>query len=78
MVFFQKVECLLTKVDQGPSVSIRDALHPCIKALTGIELLRHANTDVTVSVASCISEITRIMAPFTPYNDEEMKVLQGH
>lgn len=75
MLFFQKVECLLSKIDQVPSRSVLDALQPCMKALTGSELLRHANTDVKVSIASCISEITRIMAPDTPFSDEEMKVI---
>lgn len=68
-----KVECLLSKIDQVPSRSVLDALQPCMKALTGTELLRHANTDVKVSIASCISEITRIMAPDSPFSDEEMK-----
>ena len=31
--------------------------------------------DVKVSVASCITEITRITAPDAPYDDEQMKVL---
>ena len=30
--------------------------------------------DVKVSVVSCITEIARITAPDSPYNDERMKV----
>ena len=52
---------------------MQDALLPSMKALVTNELLRHAEMDVKVSVASCIIEITRIIAPDTPYDDEQMK-----
>ncbi|KAK1363988.1 hypothetical protein POM88_039549 [Heracleum sosnowskyi] len=41
----------------------------------GIEILMHSDTDVKVWVASCLSEIARIMALNAPYSDEEMKFL---
>ena len=44
-----------------------------MKALIALELLRHAEMDVKVSVLSCIIEITRITAPDAPYDDEKMK-----
>lgn len=62
-------------MEQAPSESMKDALLPSMKALITIELLRHSDMDVKVSVASCITEITRITAPNAPYNDEQMKVL---
>ncbi|XP_062155021.1 sister chromatid cohesion protein PDS5 homolog C-like isoform X5 [Alnus glutinosa] len=68
-----KVENLLANVEQAPSESMKDALWPSIKALITNELLRHAEMDVKVSVASCITEITRITAPDAPYNDQQMK-----
>ena len=68
-----KVKNLLANVDQAPSKSMQDALLPSMKALVTIELLRHAEIDVKVLVASCITEITRIIAPDTPYDDEQMK-----
>lgn len=52
-----------------------DALQPSMKALMGTEILMPNDTDVKVWVASCISEIARIMAPNAPYSDDEMKVL---
>ncbi|KAK4590119.1 hypothetical protein RGQ29_020607 [Quercus rubra] len=52
---------------------MQDALLPSLKALISNELLRHAEMDVKVSVASCITEITRITAPDAPYDDEQMK-----
>ncbi|KAG7998196.1 hypothetical protein I3843_01G246300 [Carya illinoinensis] len=68
-----KVENLLANVEQAPSESMKDALLPSMKALITVELLRHSEMDVKVSVASCITEITRITAPDAPYNDEQMK-----
>lgn len=61
-------------MEQSPSDSMKKALSPSMKALVTNELLRHSDVDVNVSVASCISEITRITAPDAPYEDEQMKV----
>ncbi|KAJ9178936.1 hypothetical protein P3X46_010780 [Hevea brasiliensis] len=68
-----KLECLLINVEQAPSRSMQDALLSPMKALISNTLLRNSDTDVKVSVASCISEITRITAPDAPYNDDHMK-----
>ncbi|XP_052174674.1 sister chromatid cohesion protein PDS5 homolog C-like isoform X3 [Diospyros lotus] len=68
-----KVEHLLSLVDQGPSRSMLDALQPVMKVLVSEELFRHSDIDVKVSVASCITDITRITAPDQPYDDEQMK-----
>ncbi|KAL8117414.1 sister chromatid cohesion protein PDS5 homolog D-like isoform X2 [Apium graveolens] len=65
--------CLLSKVTQEPSHSMLDSLKPAMKALMGTEILMHYDTDVKVWVASCLSEIARILAPNAPYSDEEMK-----
>lgn len=68
-----EVEDLLSDVGQAPSTSLQDALLPAMTALISNGLLRHSDKDVKVSVASCITEITRITAPEAPYNDEQMK-----
>ncbi|XP_078443339.1 sister chromatid cohesion protein PDS5 homolog C-like [Wolffia australiana] len=68
-----KSEALLSKVDQSPSESMSDALHPVMKALISKEILSHSDADVRLSVAACLSEITRITAPDAPYDDELMK-----
>ncbi|XP_030969092.1 uncharacterized protein LOC115989526 isoform X6 [Quercus lobata] len=73
LTLLDKVENLLANVEQAPSKSMQDALLPSLKALISNELLRHAEMDVKVSVASCITEITRITAPDAPYDDEQMK-----
>ncbi|RYR49910.1 hypothetical protein Ahy_A07g036437 [Arachis hypogaea] len=61
-------------VNQLPSEPIQEALVPSMKALISDELLRHTDEDVKISVTSCIAEITRITAPDTPYNNEQMKI----
>lgn len=68
-----RVESLLTRVEQSPLESMKKALSPSMKALITNELLRHSDIDVKVGVASCISEITRITAPDAPYEDDQMK-----
>ncbi|GFZ17241.1 Tudor/PWWP/MBT superfamily protein [Actinidia rufa] len=68
-----KLEHLLSRVEQAPSKSMRDALRPLMKALTAQNLLRHSEIDVKVSVVSCINEIMRVTAPDAPFDDEPMK-----
>ncbi|CAM8919637.1 unnamed protein product [Rhodiola kirilowii] len=68
-----RVEAYLARVEQSPSRAIQDALSPTLRALVDDKLLRHSDVDVRVSVASCISEVTRITAPEAPYDDEQMK-----
>ncbi|PSR89359.1 Sister chromatid cohesion protein like [Actinidia chinensis var. chinensis] len=68
-----KLEHLLSRVEQAPSKSMRDALRPLMKALTAQNLLRHSDIDVKVSVVSCINEIMRVTAPDAPFDDEPMK-----
>ncbi|CAO2825886.1 unnamed protein product [Amaranthus hypochondriacus] len=68
-----RVESLLSRVEQSPSESMKNALSSSMKALVANELLKHPDIDVKVAVASCISEITRITAPDAPYEDEQMK-----
>ncbi|KAH7564653.1 hypothetical protein JRO89_XS09G0002200 [Xanthoceras sorbifolium] len=72
-VLLDKVESLLANVEQAPSDSVRGALLPSMKALIANEVLRHPDASVRTSVASCMSEITRISAPDAPYNDDEMR-----
>ncbi|KAK3021812.1 hypothetical protein RJ639_047167 [Escallonia herrerae] len=73
LTLLDKLEDLLSKVEQAPSRSMQDALQAATEALIAIELLRHSDMDVKVSVVSCITELTRISAPDPPYSDEQMK-----
>ncbi|XP_074375656.1 sister chromatid cohesion protein PDS5 homolog D-like isoform X1 [Apium graveolens] len=68
-----ELEGLLSKVEQAPSSPMKDALYPSMKALISSQLLKHTDIDVKVSVASCMSELTRITAPDAPYDDVQMK-----
>lgn len=70
----QHAEILLARVEQSPKQSMSNALKPSMKALVDKELLGHSELDVKVAVTSCLSEITRITAPETPYDDDLMKV----
>ncbi|CAA7041546.1 unnamed protein product [Microthlaspi erraticum] len=63
----------LAEVEQSPPDSMQNALSPLTKALVARKLFKHSDDDVKVSVAACISEITRITAPEAPYDDEQMK-----
>ncbi|XP_031279565.1 nucleolar protein dao-5 [Pistacia vera] len=68
-----QVENCLARVEQSPADSMQKALSDSQKALLDDQLFKHSDIDVKVSVASCISEITRITAPDAPYSDDEMK-----
>lgn len=70
----QRVKSLLERVEQSPTKSLQDALSPSLKALIGDALLRHADIEVKVTVASCVIDIVRISAPEIPYDDDQMKV----
>ncbi|XP_074376645.1 sister chromatid cohesion protein PDS5 homolog C-like [Apium graveolens] len=67
--FLDRVEGLLSEVGQAPSRWMKDALEPTMKALVSDQLLKHSDFYVRVAVASCMSELIRITAPDTPYND---------
>ncbi|XP_044484049.1 uncharacterized protein LOC123209987 isoform X2 [Mangifera indica] len=73
IALLDRAEHLLANVEQAPPRSMQDALLPSMKAFIADELLRNSDTDVRLSVASCISEITRITAPEAPYDDDIMK-----
>ncbi|KAL2318025.1 hypothetical protein Fmac_031901 [Flemingia macrophylla] len=73
LLLLDRVESCLSRVEQSPSKSMQNALSPSLKALIADALLGHADVDVKVAVASCISEITRITAPEAPYDDDQMK-----
>ncbi|RZC15736.1 hypothetical protein D0Y65_009183 [Glycine soja] len=69
---FEQVESCLSRVEQSPVDSMENALCPSLKALIADKLLSHSDDDVKVTVASCISEITRITAPEAPYDDAQI------
>ncbi|KAK6143946.1 hypothetical protein DH2020_020766 [Rehmannia glutinosa] len=69
-----KLENLLSIIYQDFREMFEVALQPSKDALIADEFTRHAEMDVRVSVASCISEIVRIYAPDGPYEKEQMKI----
>ncbi|XP_006647503.1 uncharacterized protein LOC102706164 [Oryza brachyantha] len=68
-----EAEGYILKVEQAPLESTVSAMTPAMTALVKKELLDHSSYEVKLSVVSCISEITRITAPETPYDDNVMK-----
>ncbi|KZV53754.1 cyclin-dependent kinase C-1-like [Dorcoceras hygrometricum] len=68
-----RIEELLSKMEQSPAKSMLTPLSPLMDALIAEDFLKHSDVDVKVDVASCISEITRITAPDAPYDDDKMK-----
>ncbi|KAK9114571.1 hypothetical protein Syun_021368 [Stephania yunnanensis] len=70
-----KLESCLTKVEQSPSESMRNAMEPSLKALASENIREHSDVDVKVAAASCVSEITRISALDAPFEDEQMRDL---
>lgn len=72
----QKTESLLRNVEQDQPLSMQNALIPSKMALVSVDLLNHPDSDVRVSVVSCLNEILRITAPEAPYSDDQLKVNQ--
>ncbi|KAK2432284.1 Tudor/PWWP/MBT superfamily protein [Trifolium repens] len=68
-----KLELVLSNLDQDPDKPIQQSLVHPMKALISDELLRHTDNDVKVSVTACLTEVARITAPNAPYEDEQMK-----
>ncbi|XP_010429899.1 PREDICTED: glutamic acid-rich protein-like isoform X2 [Camelina sativa] len=73
LTLLDETESLLRNVDQDPPLSMQSALLPSKSALVSVDLLSHPDSDVRVSVLSCLTEIVRITAPEAPYSDDRMK-----
>ncbi|WOG84102.1 hypothetical protein DCAR_0103282 [Daucus carota subsp. sativus] len=68
-----RVDVLLSQVEQSPSRQLLDACSIAMKALVKEPLLKHCDDDVKVYLASCLCEVFRITAPELPYEDNEIK-----
>ncbi|CAH8330216.1 unnamed protein product [Eruca vesicaria subsp. sativa] len=73
LTLLDETESLLRKVEQDQPLSMQNALIPSKNALVSSDLLSHPDSDVRVSVVSCLTEIVRITAPQAPYTDDQMK-----
>ncbi|PIN17836.1 hypothetical protein CDL12_09496 [Handroanthus impetiginosus] len=74
LILLEKAESLLSRVWQRPPKSTCNSLLPVMKALITNDILRHADLNIQVTVASCFNELTRITAPDPPYSDGVMRV----
>nr|XP_043637363.1 uncharacterized protein LOC122608333 [Erigeron canadensis] len=73
LTLLQRTEKVLSRVEQSPSKSIQYAMNPIVNPLIDTDLVRHPDMDVNISVACCICQILRIMAPNVPYDEKQMK-----
>ncbi|KAL1221409.1 putative sister chromatid cohesion protein PDS5 [Cardamine amara subsp. amara] len=73
LTLLDEIESLLSTVEQDPIESVQKSLMSPMNALVSAELLRNPDSDIRVSVISCLTEIMRITAPEAPYNDNHMK-----
>ncbi|XP_020891162.1 glutamic acid-rich protein isoform X2 [Arabidopsis lyrata subsp. lyrata] len=73
LTLLDETESLLKNVEQDQPLSMQSALIPSRNALVSVDLLSHPDSDVRVSVVSCLTEIVRIAAPEAPYSDDLMK-----
>ncbi|KAL1533230.1 hypothetical protein AAHA92_33144 [Salvia divinorum] len=67
------LEYLLSKTFQEHTKLVETFLQPSKEALITKALIRHHKLDIRVSVASCISQIIRILAPKESFGDDSMK-----
>lgn len=52
-------------------MSMLEPLSPALKAVVSKEFWTHWNMDVTISIATSLSELLRTAAPAAPYNDKQ-------
>ncbi|CAH1423707.1 unnamed protein product [Lactuca virosa] len=63
----------LSELDQSPPKALLDSMQPLLNAIVKPELLKHEDKEVSLLVAICTCEITRITAPEAPYDDDVLK-----
>lgn len=68
----EELETHLSKVDQS-DWSLNWTLEPAMLALVQARFLEHPGEKAKLIIASCFSDILRIVAPLPPYNDDIMK-----
>ena len=73
-IALQEASALFMIIKQQPGQGVLAALQPSIDALVERNLLKHKDKDIQVLVASCISEVLRIVAPDAPFTDEIWEV----
>ncbi|XP_074312727.1 sister chromatid cohesion protein PDS5 homolog D-like [Silene latifolia] len=68
-----ELELLFSKMKQSPRPLVRQALLIPTAVLMEEELFKHSDTNVRITVASCLNEATRICAPDAPFEDDKMR-----
>lgn len=70
----QQAATSLSELDQSLPKAVLESMQPLLNAIVKPELLKHQDKEVKLVVATCICEITRVMAPEAPYSDDVLKV----
>ncbi|XP_018439839.1 sister chromatid cohesion protein PDS5 homolog A isoform X2 [Raphanus sativus] len=70
---FKEAAVCLSELEQSPPASVLKSIQPFLDAVVKPDILKHQDKDVKLLLASCLSEITRITAPETPYHDDTMR-----
>ncbi|KAL4585339.1 hypothetical protein LXL04_009957 [Taraxacum kok-saghyz] len=63
----------LSELDQSPPKALLDSMQPLLHAIVKPQFLKHEDKEVSLLVAICTCEITRITAPEAPYDDDVLK-----
>ena len=69
------MEYLLLKTLHEHTKLVETFLQPAKEALITEDLIKHNKLDIRVSVASCISQIIKILAPDELFGDDSTKVI---
>ncbi|KAI3765368.1 hypothetical protein L2E82_15400 [Cichorium intybus] len=63
----------LSELDQSPPKALLESMQPLLTNIVKPEYLKHEDKEVSLLVAICTCEITRITAPEAPYDDDVLK-----
>lgn len=66
---FDEINSYLSRIDQSDCRLFNWAMHRSMVAFVQRRFMNHPHKDVRLAVASCLSEITWITTPITPYTD---------
>ncbi|GJN02424.1 hypothetical protein PR202_ga19774 [Eleusine coracana subsp. coracana] len=69
----EEAETWLVRLNQEKTSSTPGILSPIKGILISRDLLDHPNPDVKLAITSCLTEVTRLTAPDSPYDNDVMK-----
>ncbi|KAH9619534.1 hypothetical protein KSS87_018648 [Heliosperma pusillum] len=73
LTLLDDLELVFSKMKQAPRPTLREAVLIPTRVLMEEDLFKHSDTDVRITVASCLNEVTRVCAPTPPFEDSKMR-----